>query len=162
MDDAIVYRREVRVDDRERVRCLVRATGFFSPAECDIAVELVDDRLARGEASGYGFLFAEAGGTLLGYTCFGPIPGTSQGFDLYWIAVDPQAQGRGLGRTLLAASEQLMAADGARRVYAETSSRHQYTPTRAFYVACGYLQEAFLADFYAPDDGKIIFVKVLK
>ena len=158
----MVYRQEVRQDDRETVGRLVRATGFFSKEECAIAVELVDDRLARGEASGYFFLFAEEADRLLGYTCFGPIPGTSHSFDLYWIAVDPLAQGRGLGRTLLTESEQLMSEQGARRVYAETSSRLQYKPTRAFYLACGYVREALLADFYAPDDGKVIFVKVLK
>lgn len=162
MGNAIAYREEVRQEDREAVGRLVRATGFFSKEEYDIAVELVDDRLARGKASGYFFLFAEEGVRLLGYTCFGPIPGSSHSFDLYWIAVDPHAQGQGLGRKLLTESERLMAEHGARRVYADTSSRPQYKPTQAFYLACGYVQEAFLADFYAIDDGKVIFVKVLK
>lgn len=162
MANSIGYRQTVRQEDREAVGQLVGATGFFSKEECAIAVELVDDRLARGQASDYFFLFAEAGGRLLGYTCFGPIPGSSHSFDLYWIAVDPHTQGQGLGRKLMAGSERLMAEQGARRVYADTSSRDQYKPTRAFYLACGYVQEAFLADFYAPDDGKVIFVKVLK
>lgn len=162
MGNAIVYRQGVRQKDREAVGRLVRATGFFSKEECDIAVELVDDRLARGKASGYFFLFAEEREKLLGYTCFGPIPGTFHSFDLYWIAVDPHTQGYGLGRKLLAESERLMTEHGARRVYADTSSRLQYKPTQAFYLACGYVQEAFLADFYAPDDGKVIFVKILK
>jgi len=47
------------------------------------------------------------------------------------------------------------------QVYADTSSRPQYEPTRAFYLSCGYVQEAFLADFYSPGDGKVIFVKPL-
>jgi ribosomal protein S18 acetylase RimI-like enzyme len=162
MGNAIVYREEVRQEDREAVGRLVHTTGFFSKEEYDIALELIDDRLARGKACGYFFLFAEEGGRLLGYTCFGPIPGSSHSFDLYWIAVDPHAQGRGLGRKLLTESERLMAEHGARRVYADTSSRPQYKPTQAFYLACGYVQEAVLADFYAPNDGKIIFVKVLK
>jgi hypothetical protein len=46
-------------------------------------------------------------------------------------------------------------------VYAETSSRPQYEPTRSFYRACGYRLEARLEDFYAPGDGKVIFLKVL-
>jgi hypothetical protein len=54
-----------------------------------------------------------------------------------------------------------MAQRGARRIYADTSSRPQYEPTRRFYEACGYRREAFLADFYAPGDGKIIFGKEL-
>jgi len=61
----------------------------------------------------------------------------------------------------MAASERIMAGRGARLIYADTSSRPQYEPTRAFYLSCGYVQEAFLADFYAPGDGKVIFVKPL-
>jgi GNAT superfamily N-acetyltransferase len=161
MGNDIVYRENVMPEDREAIARLVRATGFFSEEEEGIAVELVDERLAKGEASGYFFLFAEAEGRLLGYACFGPIPGSLHSYDLYWIAVDPKAQGRGLGRKLVDAAERLMARQGARRVYADTSSRPQYEPTRDFYLACGYRQEAFLADFYGPDDGKVIFGKVI-
>jgi GNAT superfamily N-acetyltransferase len=156
-----LFREEVTPGDRHAVDRLVRATGFFSEEEIGIAVELVEERLAKGDASGYFFLFAEEGERLIGYTCFGPIPGTSHSFDLYWIAVDPGEQGRGVGRKLMAQSEMLMARRGGMHVYADTSSRPQYGPTRAFYLSCGYLQEAFLADFYAPGDGKVIFVKSL-
>ena len=75
--------------------------------------------------------------------------------------MDPTAQGRGLGKKLMAESERIMAERGAKRIYADTSSRPQYEPTRAFYRSCGYTQEAFLADFYAAGDGKVIFVKIL-
>jgi D-alanine-D-alanine ligase len=158
---SLFFREEVRPEDRPEVGRLVRATGFFSEEEADIAEELVEERLARGDASGYRFVFAEAGDRLIGYACFGPIPGSVHSFDLYWIAVDPGQQGRGVGRTLMAAAERIMAGDGARRIYADTSSRPQYEPTRAFYLACGYRKEAFLTDFYAPGDGKVIFVKAV-
>ena len=157
----IVYREVVIQEDREAVDRLIRATGFFSEEEARIAAELVDERLAKDEASGYFFLFAEAEGHLLGYTCFGPIPGSVHSYDLYWIAVAPNAQGRGLGKKLMAETERIMAGRGARRVYADTSSRPQYEPTRAFYRSYGYTQEACLTDFYAAGDGKVIFVKSL-
>ncbi|MBU1964249.1 MAG: GNAT family N-acetyltransferase [Proteobacteria bacterium] len=156
-----LFREEVKPEDREAVGRLVRATRFFSEEEIGIAVELVEERLAKGDASGYFFLFAEEENRLLGYACFGPIPGTVHSFDLYWIAVDPGEQGRGVGRKLMATSETLIAQRGGRQVYADTSSRPQYEPTRTFYLSCGYLQEAFLADFYATGDGKVIFVKPL-
>jgi ribosomal protein S18 acetylase RimI-like enzyme len=157
----ITYREELRPGDQEAVDKLVHATGFFSEEEEKIASDLVEELVAKGEASGYFFLFAEEEGRLLGYTCFGPIPGSVHSWDLYWIAVDPNGQGSGLGKKLMAASERIMAGRGARRVYADTSSRPQYEPTRAFYLSCGYVQEAFLADFYAAGDGKVIFVKPL-
>jgi GNAT superfamily N-acetyltransferase len=159
--DGVVWREEVRAADREAVGRLVRATGFFSEEEIGIAVELVGERLEKGEGSGYHFLFAEGEGRLLGYACFGPIPGAAHSHDLYWIVVDPGTQGKGLGRRLLESSERIMAGQGAVRIYADTSSRPQYGPTRAFYLACGYRREAFLEDFYAPGDGKVIFAKFL-
>jgi D-alanine-D-alanine ligase len=158
---SLFFREEVRPEDRKAIGRLVRATGFFSEEEIGIAVEVAEERLASSDASGYFFLFAEEGDRLLGYACFGPIPGSVHSFDLYWIAVDPQEQGRGIGRMIMAAAERLMAGRGARRIYADTSSRPQYEPTRSFYLACGYLEAAFLADFYAPGDGKVIFVKPL-
>ena len=157
-----IYRREVLPSDREQVRNIVAATGFFSATETDIAVELVEETLTRGSAgSGYFFLFAEEDGEIIGYTCFGPIPGTMTSYDLYWIAVHPRFHRRGVGRELLAQSESLIFRRGGRRIYVDTSSRPQYEATRAFYCAQGYREEALLQDFYAPGDGKIIYTKAL-
>lgn len=155
------YRRLLRPQDRREIRRLVEATGFFSAEEVEIALELAQEALKRGDASGYHFLLAEEEGRLLGYACFGPIPGSLHSYDLYWIVVDPQRQKKGLGKRLLKAAEGIIIGQGGRRLYAETSSRAQYEPTRSFYRACGFCQEAFLADFYAPGDGKVIFGKTL-
>lgn len=153
------WRDAPRPGDRAAVRSLVEGTGFFHPFEVDVAVELVEERLARGEASGYHFVFADEGEALGGYACFGPIACTEGSFDLYWIAVGPGSQRRGLGRRLLAEAETRIRARGGRRVYVETSSRPLYEPTRAFYRACGYREEARLEAFYAPGDDKVILVK---
>jgi ribosomal protein S18 acetylase RimI-like enzyme len=147
--------------DPAAVRQIVASTGFFHPPEIDVAVELVQEHLSRGPASGYFFLFAEQGGKVIGYTCYGPIACTVGSFDLYWIAVHNDQRGRGLGRHLLAATEKCIAQSGGRRVYIETSGRAQYAPTQHFYEACAYVREAVLADFYAPGDDKIIYGKVI-
>lgn len=155
-------RRELRPADREAVRTLLDGTGFFNREELEVAMELVDDRLAHREASHYRFLVAELDGTVVGYACWGPILGTAESADLYWIAVDRRTQGRGGGRALLAEAESWMAASGRPRVYLETAGRPQYEPTRAFYLACGYTIAAELEDFYAPGDAKVIFLRVLE
>jgi ribosomal protein S18 acetylase RimI-like enzyme len=152
---------DVRPQDAERIGALVAATGFFSDAERGIAVELVRERLAKGAASGYEFVLAEHDGALAGYACWGPIAGTASSHDLYWIAVHPQAQGRGLGRRLVTLVEEAIARAGGTRVYVETSSRAQYAPTRAFYERAGYQRAALIEDFYGPGDGKVIYVKVI-
>lgn len=158
---SIAVREQLRPSDRAPLAALLEATGFFNPEELSVALELVDDRLAHGPGSHYRFLVAEESGTVLGYACWGPIPGTALSVDLYWIAVGPAAQGKGVGRALLQASEAQIAREGRSRVYVETASRAQYTPTRGFYLACGYHVAAELDDFYAPGDGKVMFLKVL-
>jgi GNAT superfamily N-acetyltransferase len=126
----------------------------------EVALELIDDGLANGQASHYRFVVAEDG-AVAGYACWGPIAGTAASSDLYWIVVHPAHQGRGIGAALLQAAEDWMASEDRTRVYVETSTRPQYDPTRRFYLACGYGLAAELADFYAPGDGKAIFLKVL-
>ena len=62
---------------------------------------------------------------------------------------------------MLAESERLIAQEGGRRVYVETSSRPQYEPTRRFYLRNVYTIASTLEDFYSPGDGKVTLVKVL-
>lgn len=158
----LVFRHEVRSSDRDAVKDITASTGFFNPEEVLIALELVDAFLLRGKESGYIFLICEdETGEVLGYTCYGLVPGTRESFDLYWIAVDSRFQGKGIGRKLLSRTEKDISHAGGSRVYAETSSRDLYTHTRAFYIVSGYVQEASLRDFYAPGDSKIIYVKQL-
>jgi D-alanine-D-alanine ligase len=158
---SITLRERVDPSDRQTVRSILESSGFFYPAEVDVAVELVAERLAKGEASGYFFLFAEGPQGTAGYACFGPIACTQTSYDLYWIGVRQDQRRRGLGRRLLAASEEAIRQKGGRRVYVETSSRDLYEPTRQFYLRCGYRVEAVLEEFYGPGDGKVVFVKVL-
>lgn len=155
------FREEPQAKDSANIARIVRNTGFFTSDELDIAVSLVRERLDKGEASLYYFVFAEMGNRVIGYTCYGPIPGTVNGFDLYWIAVDPEFQGFGTGRSLLAYAERKVRAKHGLRLYAETSSTFQYASTRSFYENNGFLLEGRLVDYYAPDDDKLLYVKHL-
>jgi D-alanine-D-alanine ligase len=155
------FRYEPRASDREHIRELVAATGHFSPAEFDIAVELVEERLAKGPASGYEFVFLDDGDALIAYACYGEIPCTVGSYDLYWIAVDPARQGQGLGRLVMREVERLVHERGGRRLYADTSGSAQYAATRSFYERFGFTEEARLRDFYAVGDDKVVFGKAV-
>lgn len=148
-------------EDADVVRDIVASTGLFRPDEIGIAVELVEERLRVGPASGYHFIFAEREGRVLGYSCYGPVPLTLQSYDLYWIAVRKDVQGTGIGRRLLERSEAAVIDLGGRRVYIETSSKTIYRDTRRFYERGGYRAEATLKEFYSPGDNKLIYVKAL-
>lgn len=149
-------------EDVDRIRALVAATGFFSGEETAIAAELAGETLVKGDkASGYFFVTVRRAGQLVGYTCYGPIPGTADSFDIYWIVVAPALQAKGLGRRLMERTEAHIQALGGRRIFVDTSQRPQYEPTRRFYQGCGYRLEAVLADFYAPGEAKAIYGKRL-
>ena len=159
--DPITWREEPQPSDMRRIREIVDSSGFFSDAEVEVAVELVQERLNKGTESGYYFLFAERDRTVAGYSCFGPIPCTEESYDIYWIAVQEELRRSGLGAKILKRVENRIKEMGGKRVYVETSSREQYKPTRSFYSRCGYRKEATLEDFYSPGDDKVIYLRVL-
>jgi ribosomal protein S18 acetylase RimI-like enzyme len=157
----IRYRARPRRSDAPALRRLVAATGVFYAEERAVALELLEIRLEQGPKSGYAFIFAERGPELLGYAAWGKAPLTQRTFDLYWIAVAPEAQGSGVGRALLERVERAVAGRGGGHLYIETSSRAVYARTRRFYREAGYRQVARLRDFYAAGDDKVMFCKLI-
>lgn len=156
-----LIRKSVKAEDPTNIREIVSSTGFFSEEEVEIAVELAEERISKGEMSGYNFLFLDINGKTVAYSCFGPIPATKFSYDLYWIAVHKDFQNYGLGKLILTESEKAIANLGGKRIYVETSGRDQYISTRKFYLACNYKEEAVLEDFYAPGDAKYLYLKIL-
>ena len=82
------------------------------------------------------------GGRPTGYVLYGPIPLTEGNYDLYWIATDPAAQGRGFGRGLLAHVEAEVRGRQGRMICLETSSQGGYERTRRFYEQADYREES--------------------
>jgi len=144
---------------RARLEQLTRGTGLFREEEVATAVELLDESLEGDED--YRFIGAFDGEQLVGYACWGPTPGTAATHDLYWIVVNREHQGRGIGTQLLAEVEQRLTTHDARLVVVETSSRPDYTPTRSFYEARGYTRAATIPGYYAPGDDLVVFTKDL-
>ena len=144
---------------RARLETLVRDTGLFREAEVRTAVELLDEALDGDDD--YRFLGAFDGDELAGFACFGPTPDTIGTFDLYWIAVDRQRQGAGIGTQLVTAVEKTLSAIGGRLIVVETSARAEYDATRGFYEARGYSKTATIPSYYAPDDDLVVYIKDL-
>ena len=155
------FRFTLQPSDPEAVRALVTATGVFSGTEVGWAVEIVEAALARGQSAGYHFLFADGPEDLEGFTCFGPIDGTDNRFDLYWIAVSPKVQGRGLGKELLAETVSAAKRLDATHMFIDTSTRQDYAAARTLYEALGFAHMGTLVDFYSDGDGKALFGRKL-
>lgn len=161
MSHHISFRTDPTPKDIENVRGIVESTSFFQIHEIPVAVELVEERLAKGLESGYHFIFAEIEGKTIAYACYGEIPCTKGSYDLYWIATHNEHRGKGIGKKLMKEIENQIKSIGGRVIYIETSSKVQYEPTRKFYENYGCELEAVLKDFYNIGDDKCIYRLVL-
>ena len=156
--------RQLEPRDRSRIEEMVISSGKFNDVEIETALELVDEAIEEGDASGYIFAVLEYGKSnpaLRGFACYGPIPLTQGVYDLYWIVVDPAAQKKGDGRYLLEYVESEVIKQGGRMLLIETSSQESYGATIQFYERNGYQLAARINDFYRIGDDKLVFSKVL-
>jgi Acetyltransferases len=159
--DKLKLRKGLKPGENKRIREITERVGFFYPYEVDVAEELALICLSEKDKSEYLFLSYEYEGKIVAYTCYGPTACTVSSYDLYWIVTDVSLRGKGIGQALMDETEKIIKAAGGRRVYAETSSRELYTPTRKFYEKCGYKIEGIFKDFYAEGDDKVVYVKKL-
>ena len=121
---------------------------------------MFDEYLQYGaEDDGYKFIVYRNEDKVLGYACYGIRDLADGVYDLFFIAVDPEARQRGIGRALITAAEDAVRAMRGRILIAETSGTAEYESTRKFYVSMGYVNEASIKDFYKPGDDLKIFTK---
>jgi ribosomal protein S18 acetylase RimI-like enzyme len=154
--------RPMTAADKPAVMDLIRATGFFRTNEVVVAEELIDTYLEEPDQKDYGIVVVEdEAKRVAGYMTYGQTPLTAGTYDLYWMAVDPRAQGRGHGRALVEWLEAYVRAAGGRLIIIETSSVPMYEPTRRFYLGLNYIETARIPDFYQPGDDRVIYRKVI-
>ena len=144
--------------DRDRIEEITRNVGVFRDDEVAVALEVFDEAVRGAAGNTYSALGAEIDGDLAGWICWGPTPCTLGTYDLYWMAVSPEAQGNGIGRALLDEMERRLAGV-ARLIVIETAGRPDYDGTCSFYQSRGYSVVSVIPDFYAPGDDQVVFVK---
>jgi len=147
--------------DKPAIMKLLKNTPEFEPDEVVIAEELLDSYLSSHSDSGYHVLVAELSSKVVGYVCYGPVPLTKGSWDIYWMSITRQQQGKGIGKSLLQTAEQNIRKLDGRLSFIETSSKPSYEKTRRFHVSQGYQQICQVADFYSIGDDKIIYQKRL-
>jgi ribosomal protein S18 acetylase RimI-like enzyme len=151
--------RTLRHDDIPVLEEILVATRAFTDAEVAVAVELLEAVASDPLQQDYEVAVADIGDRVAGYVLFGPVPLTEGNYDLYWIAVDPDTQGSGVGRRLMKHVEDQVCQRGGRMLCLETSSQGGYLRTRSFYEQAGYIEESCIHDFYKPGDDRLTYVK---
>jgi ribosomal protein S18 acetylase RimI-like enzyme len=151
--------RPMTLQDKPGIMNILYDTPEFTPAEVQLAEEVMDAYLNNPSQSGYYTLVAEIDGSITGYVCFGPTPITEGTWDIYWIAVNHDLQGQGIGRKLMEAAEQSIMEAKGRLILLETSSKPCYEKTNLFYQRIGYKEVGRIIDFYAIGDDRVTYEK---
>jgi ribosomal protein S18 acetylase RimI-like enzyme len=157
----MLIRPMTREDKAVTMRILLN-TPEFTPSEVDLAEEVIDAYLFNPTRSGYFTLVAEDAPVILGFVCYGPTPITEGTWDIYWIAVDQNKQGQGVGRKLMNAAEEKIRQNRGRLILVETSSKPGYEKTNLFYQRIGYIEACRIKDFYMIGDDQVIYEKRFK
>ncbi len=138
-------------------------TGAFTSREIEVAMELVGIVLKDPMQKDYEiYCMGDDQDQAIGYICYGPTPMTQGTFDLYWIAVDPDFQGRGVGSTLLSFLGEGLKPRGGRLILADTSTIPHYKKTQKFYLKNGFQEVARISDYYYPGNDQVTFCRKLE
>jgi aminoglycoside 6'-N-acetyltransferase I len=151
--------RKLKQADTAQLKSLLGKISIFSNKEVDVAMELINIAALTPEQTDYNVFVLEEDNKVLGYHCTGQRALTDGVYDLYWIAADPDAERKGIGKELLNHAEEFVKGRKGRWILAETSSREVYSGTRNFYMRNKYSIIASIKDFYSVGDDLVIFGK---
>lgn len=148
--------------DRDKIKNILVDTRNFNDDEITIAMELIDLYINEPNQKDYEiFVDAEDIGTINGYVCVGPRPLTKGTYDLYWIAVNPNVQSKGIGSGLIAYIENYLKQKSVRLILIETSGKLSYEKERKFYEKNLYDKLVEIKDFYNVGDSLVIYGKYI-
>jgi ribosomal protein S18 acetylase RimI-like enzyme len=155
--------RKLIKDDKEKIKQILIDTEHFNDDEVNIAIELIDEYLDDEKQEDYIIqVYRADDNTAAGYICYGKRPLTDMTYDLYWIAVDPNIHGKGIGSSLVRFMEEDLRSRDGNLILIETSGKEAYENERKFYVKNGYEVQTIIKDFYRRGDDLVIYRKYLR
>ena len=140
---------------------ILKDVNVFNDEEFMVALELIDSYL-NGETDYIIKVAVDENGLVNGYVCYGRASLADGVYYMYWIAVSPNCQRKGVGKLLLKTMEKDAISFGIRMILAETSSTDRYRDSRDFYQSNGFKLTARIENFYRVDDSLLIYRKDLK
>jgi ribosomal protein S18 acetylase RimI-like enzyme len=153
--------RKLIKSDKEQIRSILTETKHFNDDEIKVAIELIDVYLNDEKQQDYIIYTYENEDRAAGYICYGKRPLTDWTYDLYWIAVDPNIHGKGLGSKLVKHMEEDLKSASGKLILIETSGKAEYENERKFYTKNGYEVQTIIKDFYRSGDDLYIYRKYL-
>jgi ribosomal protein S18 acetylase RimI-like enzyme len=159
--------RPSKPNDMTAILAIAEAIGF-QPGELEMVNQLLTnyftdgdgrDPLQSGNTQRFWLTHDQDNEGSIGVAYCEPERMTDQTWNLQLIAVHPDHQGQGHGGKLLRHVEETLKAWGGRMLLVETLA--SFNRAQAFYRKYGYEEEARIRDFYALDEDKVVFRKVL-
>lgn len=139
---------------------IAEAIGLFRPQELEALGQMLAEYFEGNLDPDHCWITYDDGEPV-GVAYYAPEQYADGTWNLYFIAVHPDHQGKGLGGKLLRSVEQRLSERGDRILLVETSGLPNFKRTRAFYRKYGYEEEARIREFYKAGDDKIVFRKAL-
>jgi len=153
--------RKLIKEDRSVLKKILADTNHFNDEEISVAMELIDIYLNNESQKDYIIYVYVDESKTAGYICYGRRPLTDGTYDLYWIAVDPNIHGKGIGSKLIEFMEIDIKKLNGHLILIETSGKADYEGERRFYEKNGYGVQTIIKDFYRKGDDLFVYRKYL-
>lgn len=147
--------------DKPALLHVAESCGLFQTEELSELGGMVDAFLT-GELEGHQWLTLREGNQVKAAAYYAPETFADGVWNLYFIGVLSDQQGKGHGSAILRYVEQKLANQGQRILIIETSGLDGFELTRKFYDQHGYTLEARIRDYYQEGEDKVVFWKKLE
>lgn len=152
--------RPVTDTDKPAVLQVAESCSLFQPEELGELDGMIDAFLS-GALEGHQWLALHEAHQIKAAAYYAPETFADGVWNLYFIGVLANQQGKGHGSAILKHVEQELTNEGQRILIIETSGLDGFELTRKFYDQHGYTVEARIRDYYQEGEDKVVFWKKL-
>ncbi|MGD1864809.1 MAG: GNAT family N-acetyltransferase [Phormidesmis sp.] len=151
--------RLARPEDETELMSVAKSIELFEPAELETVREMFADYYNGTDKTEEFWLVYEIDAGTVGAAYCAPERMTNGTWNLLFIGIRPEHQGKGYGSAMVRYVEQMLVEKGSHLLLVETLA--DFENTRAFYKKCGYEEDAHIRDFYEVGADKVIYRKAL-
>jgi ribosomal protein S18 acetylase RimI-like enzyme len=148
-------------NDKPALLHVAESCGLFQAEELGELEGMIDAFLS-GEMEGHQWLVLREGNQVKAAAYYAPETFADGVWNLYFIGVLADQQGKGCGSAILKHVEEELRSQGQRILIIETSGLDGFELTRKFYDQHGYAVEARIRDYYQEGEDKVVFWKKLE
>lgn len=143
--------------DKTALLSVSESIDLFGPDELEEMKGMISAHFDGEGEHGAFWLVSEDNHNVVGCAYCAPERMTNGTWNLLFIGIRPEHQGKGFGRAIVSHIEGMLAEKGAHLLLVETLT--DFERTRTFYHRCGYEKEAQIRDFYDVGAHKVIYRK---